>query len=981
MRYQSTSSLSDCPLRANYMKRYHTFIGLFAKEHGNMNNYKETPLWQETLPLDERIDYVINEMTLEEKIQCMTPGIIDIPRLHIKAFHFGGEAAHGIEARHDMEYSPGEPVHTTDFPQPIGLSQTWDTELLEQVGEAVGNEGRIVYQKEQNGGLSRWAPTIDMARDPRWGRTEECYGEDPYLTGTLSSSYIQGLQGRDPFYLRVGATLKHFYANNMETDRICTSSSIDPRNKNDYYLEPFYRAITKGHAESLMTAYNEINGIPAMLNKEVQTLVKDTWGLRGHVVTDGLDVNQTVNNHHFFSTHEETIKYGLLAGIDCFTDDTDYIRDTVKSALDKQLITEEDLNKALRRQFSTRIRLGLYDADSSKNPYAHVDESLLGSKQHASLALKAAEESLVLLKNDNNMLPLAFPDKNKKIAVVGPLSDVWNKDWYGGLPMEEVTILDGLKELCPDYAFLHDNSLNHVKLHIGNGYVGIDENNNAILTVNEKATVFIHTDWGNNNHTFVCRDTGNYLKAPVSGGVISATKNEAFGWYITESFHIKHSNSGCTFFSWNNMPITVTKEGFLTADESAETGLFVTMELIKDHVASSVSLAKEANTVIVCLGCHPMINSKEEVDRPDILLPESQQTLLEQLYKVNKNIILILTANYPYAIDWAKAHIPAILLTPTGAQCLGRAVANAIFGVISPSGRLSMTWYKKDTLLPPMTDYDIIKSKRTYQYYDEEVLYPFGHGLSYGTFRYHDLQIHKETDALQVQCTVTRSDAGFSSEHDICDDVVELYVTKPALRTNCPLRQLKAFTRIPLAPSNSQKVTFTIPYEDLSSYDTILSRKRLVPGDYTFFIGSSSLSVNLEATCYLDGEDSCFRNPYEMTLATHYDDYDNAMIYRGYGEFEAVYPRNSALSTTLVFQDFAFNSLPTSLFLEANVFTTTFVTVTLGGFVIATQILPCKDGFHFFRLPFSKGSIPRNSTATLTISFVGNLACTRLYFK
>ncbi|MGB4660797.1 MAG: glycoside hydrolase family 3 N-terminal domain-containing protein, partial [Mobilitalea sp.] len=255
-------------------------------------DYKNTPLWKESLPLKERIDYLLDELTLEEKIQCICIQAPETKRLGILPFAIGGEAAHGVEARHDQEFNKGIPVETTVFTQPIGMSATWDTELMEKVGVVVGTEARAIYHKEGKIGLSRWGPTIDMERDPRWGRTEEGYGEDPYLTGKMSSSYIQGLQGRDRNYIRCAATLKHFYANNEEKDREKSSSSLDARNKWEYYLEPFRRAIMEGKAEAVMTSYNEINGVPAIVNHEVQELLKDTWGLKGHVVCDMGDLAQ-----------------------------------------------------------------------------------------------------------------------------------------------------------------------------------------------------------------------------------------------------------------------------------------------------------------------------------------------------------------------------------------------------------------------------------------------------------------------------------------------------------------------------------------------------------------------------------------------------------------------------------------------------------------------------------------------------------------
>ena len=322
----------------------------------NIKFEQNTPLWDNSLSIEERLDYLTGAMTLEEKIHCLTTGCPDIPRLGIRATYMGGEAAHGIEARHDQAFNKGEPEPTTAFTQPIGMSASFDRELIRECGRAVGEEARALYTRNGGGGLCRWAPTIDMERNPRWGRTEESYGEDPYLTGEMAGAYIRGMRGEDPFYIRCGATLKHFYANNVEKDRIKISSSVDRRNKNEYYLKPFKKAIMEGGAEAVMTSYNEINGIPAIVNDEVRHVLKGTYGLPGHVVCDGGDFSQTVNDHHFYQTHGETLANGLKAGVDCFTDDGEIVYAAAREALDNGWITEKDIDESVRNSFRTRKR-------------------------------------------------------------------------------------------------------------------------------------------------------------------------------------------------------------------------------------------------------------------------------------------------------------------------------------------------------------------------------------------------------------------------------------------------------------------------------------------------------------------------------------------------------------------------------------------------------------------------------------------------
>lgn len=329
------------------------------------NTNRNNPLWDSEKTIEERLDYLVNALTLEEKFSCLGTGNPAIERLGIPAFFVGCEGAHGLQMRHDQSFDKGEPQPTTIFPNPVGMSASWDTELIRQAGEIVGTEARAVFEKEgRRGGLCLWAPTIDMERDPRWGRTEEAYGEDPYLTGKMASAYIQGMRG-DGEHIRCGATLKHFYANNVEDGRVWKSSSIDPRNKYEYYLEPFCRAVVEGGAEAMMTSYNEINGVPAILNHEVQKLAKEQWGIH-HVVCDGGDMKQTVDCHHYFGSHTETIAEGLKAGIDCFTDDIDAVMEGAREAYELGMIDMNDIDRALKCHFSTLFRLGLFDEQEEK---------------------------------------------------------------------------------------------------------------------------------------------------------------------------------------------------------------------------------------------------------------------------------------------------------------------------------------------------------------------------------------------------------------------------------------------------------------------------------------------------------------------------------------------------------------------------------------------------------------------------------------
>ena len=864
-----------------------------------MEDFKKTPLWNNRLPIEERLDYLISELTLEEKVQCLTTGCPDVERLGIFASHVGGEAAHGIEARHDQGFNHGEPEFTTSFTQPIGMSSSFDRELIKECGRSVGEEARALFGRSTWNSLCRWAPTIDMERDPRWGRTEEAYGEDPYLTGEMASAYIQGMKGNDPFYLQCGATLKHFYANNVEVGRIWKSSSVDERNKYEYYLEPFRKAVEEGGAEAIMTSYNEINGVPAILNKEVQEIAKDKWGLV-HVVCDGADFSQTVEFHKYFETHAETLAYGLMAGVDCFTDSKECVHGAAWEALEKGLITEEDINKSIRNSFRTRIRLGFFDGEG-ECPYAGMGEEYINNEDHANVCRKMAEESVVLLKNEGGMLPLN-PEELESMAVVGPLADAWFVDWYSGLPPYRVTVLDGVKKAFPKTDIHYQSGLSKVKLTCGDKYIGMDENARLMLVDADKAETFTFTDWGCGSTTLLAESNGLYVTLEEGTYLIKADKKEAFGWFVRESWNFKEiegKEESYYLDSWNGRPVRVDENGYLVViknDDTVRPGegddaklgrtshavydgepCVFGMEVVEDGIKKAAEAAKTAEKAVVVLGCNSIINSKEEIDRSTIALPPAQQKLVDAVLAANPDTIVVMVTNYPYSINEINESVPAILSLASGSQEQGSGIAAVLSGKVNPAGRLPMTWYCSDDDLPDINDYDIIKGKRTYQYFDGKVLYPFGYGLSYTEFAYEGLQTEVLEDAVKVKFTVTNIGkiAG--------DEVVQLYVHKENSRVKQPISQLKAFDRIKnLQPGESREVEFVIKKDTLRYFDVISRSLILEESDYTFMVGASSKDIRLQETVEIAGEKAGKRDAFAMTQGFSYDDYENCFIHKAF---------------------------------------------------------------------------------------------------
>lgn len=805
------------------------------------------PYMNPELDLTTRINDLISRLTLSEKISILPTNQAPIERLNIREYHVGGEAAHGISM-------PKEPA--TIFPQPIGLSCTWDTNLMKQIGSVIGDEARIYYDKHNRVfGLTRWAPTIDMERDPRWGRTEEAYGEDPCLTGKLSAELIKGMHGDDPFYLKFVPAPKHFYANNVEVGRTWLSSYLTPRVKHEYYLKAFKPAFTEGKAYSMMTAYNCINGIPCIVNPEVQNIVKDTWGCDGFIVCDGGDMSQTVTHHKYYSSHAETIANALKAGIDCFTDEAELVIKAAEEAIDRKLLTEVDIDKALTNIFKIRFRLGEFDPDEL-NPYSNIPEEELCSEEHNKLALKAAEEAVVLLKNENNLLPLQR-DKINKIAVLGPLADALPKGWYSGNVPYKITTLDGIKTKLPDKEILYHSGNDTIALYCEEAkkYLGLsgDSFENIACSHNniEKADKFEVCDWGYNSYTLKNKTNNKYLN--TDDLTIDCSAEDIWGWYAKQQFKIK--DFYCDKFkikTWNGDNIQYENtSNFLHVTKGYEQNFInykneasFKKEVIENGIEEAVKLAKESDVAIVVVGNHPLINAKEEIDRPDIELPAYQEKLIKAVHAANPNTIVVVISGYPFAINWVNDNIPAIIYTAHGCQELGNALANSIFGDYNPAGRLSMTWYKNLDTMPDINDYDIINGKRTYMYFEEDPLYPFGHGLSYSTFKYSNLNIESNSISAGDKILITFD---LTNTSDIAgDEIPQMYVHLPSNKIKRANKQLVDFTRIHLSSGETANVTFTLKSEDLMYWNEEINDFSLEPGFAEIIIGSSSANIKLK---------------------------------------------------------------------------------------------------------------------------------------
>ena len=927
----------------------------------------------ETLPLETRLDLLLEELTLEEKVGLLPTITKAIPRLGIESFTFGAEAAHGVEARCDQDYNRGTPVATTVFTQPIGMSATWDPQLLTQAGEVCGIEARAVATLKQGYGLSRFAPTIDMERDPRWGRTEEAYGEDPYLTGKMASAYIRGMQGDDPFYLRIAATIKHFYANNVEADRIHISSSVDIRNKMEYYLEPFRRAVVEGRAEAMMTAYNEINGIPAICDTEVQKIVKDTWGLSGHVLCDGGDFLQTVEDHHYCDSHAVSLALSMHAGIDAFTDSPEEVIKAADEALIKGYITVADVDRAIRNTLKTRFRLGQFD-EHPVCPYASIDETSLRLPEHTEVCRKIGEEAMILLKNDKGMLPLKA--EGKKIAVIGPWADAYYKDWYSGVPEHGVTPYEGICSRFGDQNISMEDGLDRVVIRYEDQYLCVGEDQRVGLSNRDDADVWVHTDWGWGQHTFVREKNGMYLSTDTSDDSVRASKQEAWGFIVKEVFQLRKipgQGKQCyELLNWNGERIGLSSDEHLVVGGNNQGRL--ELEMVSDGMKKAVEAAKNAELVIAALGANPMINSKEEIDRKDLQFIPKQRELLQQIYAVNPNTVLLLISNYPYILDWEQEHIPAILLTASGNQELGHVAAGALAGDYSPAGRLNMTWYCREEDLPEMNDYDIIRGKRTYQYFDGPVQYPFGYGLSYSKFDYSGFAVRQEKEAVNVSLTVTNIGSMAA------DEVVQLYVRQNESRTSRPNKQLKGFHRITLQPQESRQVTFTVPVDELKYFDVVSGKMIVEDSTYTWMAGASSEDIRCSETVKIDGALPGTRDMEQYVICDYYDDVRGLILTLGPSSQPALTCLEKLQGGTAVYRDAWFHTIPKKVCLEVQSETMGSVRMMFDGVEVMAQTFCEVEEFESIVAAIDTAASDMSQPVTVSVELFGDIALAGFQF-
>jgi beta-glucosidase len=832
------------------------------------------------LPMERRIDDLLGRLTLDEKVSLMIERARPVERLGIPKFPWWNEALHGV----------ARTGRATVFPQAIGLAATWDDALMRRVAAAISDEARAmnnmwlardkrnIYQ-----GLVFWSPNINIFRDPRWGRGQETYGEDPFLTGTIGTAFVKGMQGEDPRYLKTIATAKHYAVHSgPEPSRHTFDARVTESDFRETYLPAFRDLVVNGKAESVMCAYNSFRGQPACGSDELLgKVLRKEWGFSGYVVSDCGAVIDIHENHKARNTAAEGAAMALLAGTDLecgagswapgAPDSFLYLGDAVRQGL----VKEADLDRALRRLFRAQMRLGVFDP-KDRLPWAgYTYETIVNSPKHRELALEAARASIVLLKNENDTLPL------KKglghLAVIGPNADevevlVGN---YSGTPIAPVTVLAGIRAAAgpgtkvtftrggplatglPDLSVVPASALS-----TGTGaarkpglsaayYRGHFEGAPALGRVDAS----VDFDWADrapdpslDDDAFSVRWTGE-VTAPVTGRYTLAMRCATACRLFLDGLPIAQGRS-------DHEPVTITGSVALRARESYPIRLELEHEKYDaiaqllwevpggrgDEVAEAVAAARAADAVVMVLGLSSRLEGEEMPvriegfsggDRTSLDLPKVQQALLEKVVAAatGKPVVLVLLSGSALSVNWADRNVPAIVEAWYPGQAAGTAVADVLFGNVSPSGRLPVTFYRSLDQLPPFDDYSM--EKRTYRYFDGEPLYPFGHGLSYSRFAYAKLAV-PQTAAVGAPVPVSvevRNAGGMAAA-----EVVQLYVTDHEASGPVPRRALKGFERVFLKPGEKRVVRFSLDERAFSLVGAD-GRRIVEPGRFTIAVG------------------------------------------------------------------------------------------------------------------------------------------------
>lgn len=831
---------------------------------------------QDKLPtyLDTSIDFhtrakdLVSRMTLEEKIPQLINDAPAIPRLGVPEYNWWNEGLHGVAAA----------GYATVFPQAIGMASTWDTPLMRQIAGVVSTEFRAKYYANQHrfggsdwfGGLTVWSPNINIFRDPRWGRGQETYGEDPYLSSRLGVAYVQGLQGDDPHYLKTVATPKHFAVySGPEAKRHHIDVHPSAKDLEETYFPAFRATVMEANAQSIMCSYNAVNGVPACANRQLLTdKLRKQWGFNGYVVSDCEAVSDVYlpTNHGYATSAEAGIKATFDAGMDLICGNAKEA-DHIRAALKQGLISESQIDQSLVRLFSARMHLGQFDPRPAV--FANITAQDNDTNVHRQLALTVAEKSLVLLKNSHDILPLST-SAVKNVAVVGPNADnlealVGN---YHGTPSQPITVLQGIRTRFSK-ANIHyapgSGLLDPIQSAVPDSQLCVDvqchkpglvaeyfaDHDVTARPLRKRVEANARLSWRHHVASGAVRWTG-YIKVRESG--VYSLRYLANGGYriwvnhqpIVDAWHVDWrpvlASGAVTLVAGKTYPLKV--EAFQRGEQGDEKLVWSLPS--EPGVKAALLAAQKADVVIFVGGLTSQLEGEEMPiplpgfsggDRTDLSLPLVQRQLLDQLYATGKPVVVVLMNGSAMAVNQADKKAAAIVEAWYPGQRGGQAVARLFAGDFSPAGRLPVTFYRSVNELPAFDNYAMVN--RSYRFFNGDVLYPFGYGLSYSQFRYSHMMVSPTQERANQAVTVS-VDVTNTGKVD-ADEVVQLYLSRHDVASS-PIRTLVGFKRIHLAKGQTSTVRMHLDSRALSSVDD-KGRRAVIPGLVTLWMGGGQPDI------------------------------------------------------------------------------------------------------------------------------------------
>ena len=850
---------------------------------------------QESVPVYKNTNYTFQEravdlvsrLTLEEKQALLGNNMAAVPRLGIKQYNVWSEALHGVLSGANAQAGLQGP---TSFPGSVALGSSWEPELMALEASVIADEARAIFQTGTKG-LTFWSPVVEPIRDPRWGRTGESYGEDPFLAAAMSSGFVRGFMGSDPNYIKAVPCAKHYFANNSEFDRHVGSSNMDSRDMREFYLYPYKELIEKDDLPSIMSSYNAVNHVPTSASAlYLDTIARRTYGMKGYVTGDCAAIEDIYTGHYYVETAEEATAAGLRAGVD--SDCGSVYQRYALSALEKGLITEADMDRALVNMFIIRMRTGEFDP-LMKVPYANYPASTVNSERSQAIALEVATHTPVLLKNEvvsgteSKALPISL-DGIRSIALIGPQADRVELGPYSGRPEQSsrTSPYAGISKYIADRGLDVDVTLasgGSTKSKSNLLYVawfelekpdGSKSRHDATQYSSSSDGITVGSGMGTEEQVRSI-DDGSWTayenvdlidvekitigaNIPTEGGIIEVHVGSPEGNLIStiEATRASGKRVGGVYGASTPMEAKVNKLGY----NGPQTLYLVYKAPEDDEIPEDVlSAARKSDVAIVFVGTDEN-TATEEADRLTLNLPGNQVKLIQAVAAENRNTIVVMQTLGCVEVEDFKnlENIPGILWTGYNGQAQGDAIPMVLFGDVTPGGKLNATWYKSVKDLPPITDYTLRagngKPGRTLWYFTKPVSYEFGYGLSYTTFEYSDFSISKSSITPDDRITVSVNVKN-TGDYD-GDEVVQIYVTTPDSPASLerPIKRLKGFKRVTIPRGQTRRVDIDIDCADLWFWDMESERITYDSGKYVFEIGSSSKDIRGTVSANMNGK-------------------------------------------------------------------------------------------------------------------------------